>query len=447
MKKTFLNISLAAALLLGACEDFVTQEPVNVITPEDVIIDAESAEAAILGVYSRLQTADLYGTRLITDPGVLSDELTHSGSFPSLAEFDQNNVSSRNATADDVWIQAYTTLYQANNIIERLAEGNTYTGLTAADQKRILNEARFVRALTLFNLTNLYGDTPLALNTVLSELSSLSRTPQAEVYSFVIEEAASVASELNAEDIEFPSDEEQFRGTRWAAKALQARALLYAGRTAEAGAVANEIITSGVFELADKYSDLFGGGPVVNDEIIFSIWFGANDQNGLEFQFLPAGRFEFAVSPQMLEAFGSGDARALVAVNGADGAGRSYVNKYSDLATGTDGVIVFRLAEMYLIRAEANLATNPTAALADLNMLRTRAGLTELTGITMDDIMRERFVELSFEGHRWYDLRRTGRLVSVMEVVSAGFTENDQFLPVPAREIEQNPNLTQNPGY
>ncbi|MFT6962968.1 MAG: hypothetical protein ACJAWV_002702, partial [Flammeovirgaceae bacterium] len=99
MKKIYYKI-LFVLLTIGvsSCEEFVTQESVSLITSDQVIIDGNSAEAAILGVYSRIQIADLYGTRLIADPGVLSDELTHSGSFPSIAEMDQNNVTSGNNT-------------------------------------------------------------------------------------------------------------------------------------------------------------------------------------------------------------------------------------------------------------------------------------------------------------------------------------------------------------
>jgi hypothetical protein len=456
MKKIYYKI-LFVLLTIGvsSCEEFVTQESVSLITSDQVIIDGNSAEAAILGVYSRIQIANLYGTRLIADPGVLSDELTHSGSFPSIAEMDQNNVTSGNNTIDDVWISAFTTLFQANNVLEQLGGGATFSGLTAADQTRILGEARFLRALTVFNLTNLYGPTPIPTTTDIVVLSSISRSSMADVYQFVIDECVLAETELNG--VTYAGSTAQFRATSTAAKALRARANLYAGNVSEAGSIANEIINLATYDLADTYASLFQPGPAIDNEIIFGINYNAADQNNIEFQFLPAGRFEFAVSPQLLTTFGQtgvnafDDARALVALNESEAL--YYVNKYTDVSTGTDGVIVFRLAEMYLIRAESNLngsATEKASAVSDINLLRTRAGLTSITvaGLNIDAILNERFAELSFEGHRWYDLRRTGKLVETMTAINADFVENDGLLPVPIIEINLNSNLSpQNSGY
>jgi len=448
--KKFIYIFLVGTLSFTACEDYLKQEPVDIITDDQVIIDAASAEAAILGVYSRMQTAGMFGNQLITDPGVLSDELTHSGSFPSIAEMDDNNVTAANATIDDVWQQAYTTIFQANNIIELLEGGETdIPDLSEEDKNYIIGEARFCRALAHFQLTNLWGDVPLVTTTDLAANSSISRTAASQVRQFVITEAAEAATVLQGVSYGDDNADGQFRATEWAAKALQARALLYDGQVTQAGTVANDIIENGPFELASSYSSLFGGGPIKNDEIIFGFFYSALDQNGLPFQFLPSGRFEFAVSPQLLAAYsanGPDETRDLVAVNESDGAGRYYVNKYKDIATGTDGVIVFRLAEMYLIRAEANAGT--ASALADINTLRSRAGATPATSASLDDILNERFVELAFEGHRWYDLRRTNNLVSVMSNINSDVTANDGLLPVPQRDIQQNPNLLpQNSGY
>ena len=111
MKKITIYILAILGLVVTSCEDFVTEEPVDVITFDQVIIDAESAEAAILGVYSRLQTAQMFEISFTLTPGVLSDELTHSGSFPSIAALDLNNATSGNAAVDDAWEQTYTAIF------------------------------------------------------------------------------------------------------------------------------------------------------------------------------------------------------------------------------------------------------------------------------------------------------------------------------------------------
>lgn len=448
MKKITIYILAILGLVVTSCEDFVTEEPVDVITFDQVIIDAESAEAAILGVYSRLQTAQMFEISFTLTPGVLSDELTHSGSFPSIAALDLNNATSGNAAVDDAWEQTYTAIFQCNNVLELLEGDQTYPGLSVADQTVIIGEARFVRALSHFMLSNLHGAVPLATTTDLDVLSSISRTSQAEIYNFVITEAAQAATELasyNADETGLNFDT-QFRSTQWAAKALGARANLYAGNVSAAGTLADDIITNGGFELAGSYSDLFGPGPIRDDEIIFGIFFSSVDQNDISFQLLPDGRFEYAVGPGLVAAYGENDARALIELNEADVQGRYYVNKYTDISTGTDGIPVFRLAEMHLIRAEANLGS-PSAD-TDINLLRTRAGLPGVSGATLDDVLNERYVELAFEGHRWNDLVRTDKAFSVMSAINPDFTRDDHILPVPQRDIEQNPNLLpQNDGY
>jgi hypothetical protein len=444
MKKIF--IFFVSIIVFTSCESFLEQQPVDQITTDQVIIDAASAETAVLGIYSRLQIGNAYGNLLVNMPGVASDELVHSGSFPTIAEVDDNSMSSNNVTTSGMWQTCYTGIFQCNNVLEIIEANPELPGLTPALTNEIVGQARFLRALFHFNLLNLYGDVPLATSTDLETLSTISRTPRAEVMSFVIEEARTAATEL--EGVSFDNDN-QYRATSWAAKALEARALLYSGDVAGAGAVANDIIENGGFELADTYSELFQPGSVQNSEIIFSVFFSAADQNGIAFQYLPSGRFEYAVSPQLLAALTEdpNDTRAdLIELNEGDAEGRHYVNKYTDISTGTDGFIVFRLAEMYLIRAEANLGS--AQAINDVNALRTRAGAAPLSSVSEQDLLDEKFRELFSEGHRWYDLIRTGNAVSTMSAINAGFDANDQLFPVPNRDIQQNRNLEpQNPGY
>lgn len=429
-----------------ACESFLDEQPVNLITTDQVIVDAESAETAVLGIYSRLQIGNAYGNLLVNMPGVASDELVHSGSFPTIAEVDNNSMSSNNVTTQGMWLTAYTGIFQCNNVLEILEANPELPGLTENLRNTIVGQSRFMRALFHFNLLNLYGDVPLATTTDLEVLSNISRTAKGEVLNFVISETRTAATELAGVDY---GSSTQYRATEWAAKALEARALLYSGDVAGAGAVANEIIESGEFELADTYGELFQPGSVQNSEIIFSIFYSAADNNPIAFQYLPSGRFEYAVSPQLLSALTEdpNDERAdLIEVNSGDALGRHYVNKYTDLSTGTDGFIVFRLAEMYLIRAEANLGS--TQGVNDINAVRTRAGAAPISNATEQALLDEKFRELFSEGHRWYDIIRTGNAVDIMSSINPSFTANDQLFPVPNRDIQQNRNLEpQNPGY
>lgn len=435
MKKLLVIFIISFGLL--SCDDFLEQQPVDLITSDQLIIDGASATTAVFGLYSGLQ--GIYDNESVTHPGVLSDELDHSGSFPTIAEMDQNQVIATNVTSDNIWFQAYSTIFRANNVIENLAAKPDLTGLTDADRASLIAETRFVRALAYFNLTTLYGDVPLTETTDLTSNQVIGETSRADVYSYVISEAAAAATALAG--IDFDS-ENQFRATEWAAKALGARANLYAGNVSAAATLADDVITNGGFALETNYEDIFVPSSSSN-EIIFSIFFSIQDQSGLSFQFLPDGRFEFSVNQGLLD---TGDPRVLSAVNGGDALGRSYVTKYSDISNGSDHTIVFRLAEMYLIRAEANIGS--ASAINDVNALRNRAGVATISNVTINTILDERFVELSFEGHRWYDLIRTGQVDAVMGAANpTNWQPTDALLPIPDREIRLNANLSQNPGY
>jgi starch-binding outer membrane protein, SusD/RagB family len=436
-------VLLTIVLLISSCEEFLEQEPVDIITTETVIEDGPSAVAALLGVYSRLQTAGLYGNRMVSIPGVASDELTHSGSFPSVADFDNHSLTAANPEVEGIWEAIYTGIYQANNILEVLT-GRTFPRLSDNEQKQILAEARALRAFLHMEATKLWGDVPWATTTNLEALKSISRTSRSEIFSFVISELQSSVTELT--DVTESTTVGPFRLTQWGVKGLLARAHLYAGDLTSAGQVANDVIVNGGFSLETDFRNAFLTG---SREAIFTIFFSNQDQNGLPFQFLPAGRFEYAVSPQLITAFGSVDRRALIVANDGDAQGRFAVNKYPDLLNRASLVPIVRLPEMYLIRAEANLGT--AQALSDINILRARAGVDLKTDpITINDVLAERFVELAFEGHRWNDLIRTNTIDNVMGAINPGtWNPNvDKLFPLPFFDLNLNANLQpQNPGY
>lgn len=434
MKK--LVIYITVIMVLTSCEDFVTQEPVDQILTAEAIVDGVSADQAVLGAYSRMQLANLYGNNIFLYSGVLSDELQHSGSFPTIAEMDINDVGSSNISTDNMWQTGYTTIFQVNNILEILEGGVGLPGLSDSIQMQYIGEARFIRALMHFTIANFYGNIPLVETTDVAVNNSIGQTGQAAIYSWVIAEAQAAQVEL----ANVPKS--QYRATAWAAKALEARTQLYAGNASAAATIADDIIENGPFSLEADYADLFEPAAR-SDEIIFSIFYSATDMSGIPFQLLPTGRFEMAVGGGLVESHGE-DPRALWELNEADAQGRSNVTKYSDIITQTDNSIVFRLAEMYLIRAEGG-----NTPVADINALRMRAGADLYTGVgVLADVLDERLIELSFEGHRWFDISRTGQAVTIMaSVPRSNFVATDALLPIPQRDLNINKNLTQNPGY
>jgi hypothetical protein len=452
MKKN--NIKLLAFTLLAmvsySCEDFLDVQPVDIISNQIVIEDDESAVTAVLGMYSIFQQAGQYSEQVQLTSGLLSDEMVHTGSFPTRAQYDNNTVLADNTTMRNIWSSAYEAIYIANTILERVPLVDAIDPALGAE---VMGEAYFGRAWAHFNTLNYFGDVPIVGSTDLVTNLEVSRSSVSDVYAQILSDLG--AAESSLPDTYGSADEDKTRATSWGAKAMLARVHLYLGNWSQAEAKATEVINSGVFSLETgvNYTNIFLGG---SSESILEVFASSTDQNGLAFLCLPGGRYEHGVAKYKVDEWfpadnAAGDARfGVVQVNDAFDIGGNfyYCNKYTDLATGTDKPIVLRLAEMYLIRAEALLNQSGSAD-ADLNVIRARAGLGNITGATQADILYEREIELAFEGHRWHDLKRTGTVDAVMGADNPTNWDPavDKLLPIPQREIEQNPNLVQNPGY
>ena len=437
-----IKLILIALCFLGvtSCEDYIDKEPVDQISDALVIEDLESLDAAVLGMYSSMQAGSQYGELQVFMPGILSDEMEFTGTFPTKADMAVNNLTAENGTMRGVFSSPYLTIFIANTILERAENAGEAGEIAAA-----IAEAKFGRGLALFNLVKLWGGVPMPLSSDVNVNSALPRTPEAAVYAQIITDLTEAAAALPTS-----ADNGATRATRGAASALLARANLYAGNLAAAGAAANTVITSGEYSLDTDYANIFdqtGSSP----ERIFEMYSSTQDQSSLGFFAQPVGlggRYDYAPRRTFYDEIDDADARkALIVPNATDAsfAGFYVSDKYTDGPNGTDRAQVVRLAEMYLIRAQAN------QDVADLNALRTRAGLAPLGAYSDAAMYFERKVELAFEGHRWFDLRNSGTIDAVMGALKpSSWNPTDALLPIPQREIEQNATLTsadQNPGY
>jgi hypothetical protein len=359
-------------------------------------------------------------------------------------------------------------LYDCNAAIVGL-DGSTQ--LSAAVKNQLKGEALFVRALMHFYLASFFGDVPVQLTTDYRVNAVLSRTAQQDVYAQVIKdlEAARLlmADKFVALDL-VTSTTERIRPNKWAATALLARAYLYYGDYAKAAAMADSVISK---------TDLFGLEPdltkVFLKNSVEAIWqlqpansVGGNTPEGsvLILTTIPVGGHPYSMSPYLYGAFETGDVRKQQWVGTFTSGSDNYYfpYKYRVGVTNanspvTEYTMVLRLAEQYLIRAEARARQHDlSGADADINVIRARAGLDPISSVDQTDqlknILQERRVELFCEGaHRWFDLRRFGALDTVMPAVTLtkGGTWNDNWklYPIPDYEILANSNLTQNPGY
>ncbi|MBO9572268.1 MAG: RagB/SusD family nutrient uptake outer membrane protein, partial [Chitinophagaceae bacterium] len=371
-------------------------------------------------------------------------------------------------------------IFKCNAAFEGL---NNNDKITPAVRKQLLGEVYFLRGWLFFYLSNLYGDVPLPVGTDPEVNRLLPRSSRQEVMLFIIENLEQAQELLspdfvNAQLIPYsPGTEERTRPTKWAAKAMLARMYLYTEQWAKAEAEANTIIDNGALFGMVPLNEIFLKNSTEAIWQLQPVFAGWNTAEARRFKLsaFPEGlsmEKQVYLSQFMLDAFEAGDQRRSQWVDSFTDANNTYyfpakykVGEFDGAATSagslTEYSMALRLSEQYLIRAEARARQNNlTGAIADLDIIRQRAELPLIAetnpGISQDNlltaILHERQVELFTEwGHRWFDLKRVGKVDEVMSVVTplkgGSWQTTDQLMPVPYDELLYNPKLVQTPGY
>lgn len=483
------SVNILAALLMvtgvASCKKMVSiPPPINSITTEEVFSTDEQANAAMAGVYTRLINGDGQPnsgytsfctglTTLLT--GLSSDELVYGHKTNTLIyKYNTNKLLRDDVSSIPLWKSAYDAIYGCNAIIEGAA-ASTSGAFHEAARKTVTGEAKFVRAFAYFYLTNLFGDVPMTLTVDFNQTANLVRTAQADVYKQVIKDLKDAAG-LLAEDYSAGMGE-RVRPNKWAATALLARVYLYTGNYADAVSSSTAVINNAsLFLLEGNLNQVFSAN---SNEAIWQLQQNTSmaqlgNATGEGYVLIPNprnnGKVTFGISSQLLETFAQGDQRKRFWMDSADNKAFGlpgfvyYPFKYktgiynaSPGAPATEYYMVLRLAEQYLIRAEANAAQNMiAAAITDLNTIRQRAGVPDLPGsLTQYQLVaavaHERQTELFAEwGHRWFDLKRTGKAHEVLSQITMKqpwLGDYQLLYPIPLIEIIANHNITQNPGY
>ena len=448
----FKLISLSFAALLTACSSVLDVPPTSSVPSDIAINDAIGARAALAGAYQALQAGGSYGHRIIDWTELLSDNMRFTGTFDDYADADAHILRSDNFTDNQIWTAAYDAINRANQILKHVPD---VTDLPAAEKDEILGEAHFLRALQYHNLVRLWGEVPLRLEPVTNavDAGTITRATVAEVYTQILADLAQAEALIT-------NDADTRQATIGAAYAIEARVRLYQQDWAGAEAAAATVESMG-YSLAPEYADLFDATGNDTPEDIFRVTFLPTQAQLVGFYYLPktfGGRYEVAPAPSILIAYDPAsngttfatyhptDKRGIYNIS-LQGASRIYASKFRN-PTGDEDLHVIRLGEVILIRAEAlaHLTRFPEA-IAEINRLRVRAGVAALptTGGTLPTVLasiaKERRLELAFEGDRWPDMVRTG------EALLQGVSVVQTLLPIPQREIDTAPLLTQNPGY
>lgn len=468
-----------------SCKKLVDIPPPTQTLAENKVYTTDATAIGVLnGMYANLTTEIdvsnfFQGNNSIgLMAGLCADELEVFGNT-SLHYLYYTNDLATFTHGFEFWAPLYNRIYKCNAAIEGLEKSTTLNPLV---KKQLLGEAKFLRGFFYFYLVNLFGDIPLALSTDAVANTLLSRSPKADVYNQIIADLKEAKDLMNSNypDVTLlGTTSERIRPTKWAAQALLARTFLYIKDYSNAEAEATGIISN---------SSLFGPLPVLNDvflknsrEAIWQLQPTANNLNTIEGHFYitpPSGPDGPVFLSNFLQSsFEPGDQRSILGnwINTTIYQNTPttydtvpYPFKYkvyasqgvSSAADMSEYFMVLRLGEQYLIRAEARAQLNKfNEAKSDLNAIRTRAGLPGTTATDqpslLDAILNERRHELFCEwGHRWLDLKRTGKIDAVMSAVTSlksngiiQWRSYQQYYPVAQPELDKAPNLRQTPGY
>jgi starch-binding outer membrane protein, SusD/RagB family len=452
MRSLTLTMAAAVALFAAACDGPLDVNPRASIPFDEALQTPQEMEAAIMGLYDGMQASDGgFGRNTVVFPDMYADVLDFTGTFPTDRQVAQRVIRAENVGVEAIWDVFYDVVNRANNVLASLS--NIEDQVPAATLNRFHGEALFARSLAYFTLARFFGGVPL----VTEPLWSLERDFQparaslTEVYSRV------QADLTEAIDLLPATTGRPYRATAFAARALLAKTHLEVAQLTDVGQCQlaltrlNQVINNGPFSLVDDYGDVFFRKG--NAEMVFSLNYTVNDSNPLAFWFFAesaGGRLGWEPSWEYYVAMDAHGGDRFDASFGWDPDWQWFYGiKYFRIATGDDDVPVIRLADLYLLRAEANLCVGAPAATvrADINTVRQRAGVGPLPALTdrddlIDALLEERLVELGMEGHRLFDLRRMGVAQDYL-----GIAEFQLLFPIPQRDMDTNTRLVQNPGY
>ncbi|MBO9205156.1 MULTISPECIES: RagB/SusD family nutrient uptake outer membrane protein [Niastella] len=463
-----LIVLVTAPTLIAGCNKLLDAgSPSNKVVTPQVYANDSMAQAALIGIYYKMmETFGPFNGYMSRYPGLSSDDLNRTSVLLEDTPFLSNSLPSDNSTTLYIWTNFYLYVYQCNDLILGLTDNHA---VTPALRDQLTGEAYFLRAFTYFYLVNLYGDVPLVLTTDYTKNYNRPRSEVRDVYDQMIADlnkAQDLLTNTYASTPDFPSA--RVRVNRLAVKALQARIHLYREEWEDAINASTEVIQSGIYQLETDLQQTFRYNSREAILQFMPVTPGYNTAEGGYFvPVVPTGRPAFVLSDSLLKYIEVGDLRQawIRTVTVSTKLYRSpYKYKQNTATTPREEYnMVLRLAEQYCIRAEARARLDQLPeAVNDLNTIRKRAGLQNLTTISTQTqvlaaVEQERRMEFFAEwGHRWFDLKRWPARASdgkkrIDEVMSAlrpaTWKSTAALWPIPNDERIRNRALTQNPGY
>ncbi|MDR2238097.1 MAG: RagB/SusD family nutrient uptake outer membrane protein [Chryseobacterium sp.] len=466
MKKLY--ILLLSLLLCQACSsDLLNISPESIKQTQNFYKDEAQLEQGVNAVYGSLQYVGQYQLAMLAIGEIPSDntydEVPANDNF-TYGELDFFTVQPNNSLLASVWKENYIGIQQANIVLNRI--GNVQ--MSQSQKNTRAGEVKFLRALMYFNMVRIFGDVPLVTqeSVNVNDYFGQGRTPAETVYSFIeteLKDAVSLLPEATAQ---------KGRVTKGAALGILGKVLMTRNKYNEALPYLKQIESLG-YSLLTDVNQIFDVAYKNNAEIIFDVQFASglngNSEGSQAYQmfspsgFSPGAKGHNLPTKEIYNLFAAGDQRRDAYI-GLTPNLVPYSKKLTAPTTApTDGgsnVVVLRLADVYLLIAECYAKSNDLVnANLYLNKIKNRAGLPAVN-ITdqaqlLEETALERRKELVGEGHRWFDLVRTGTAIQVMTAhfqntpgySTAVIKPYNLLMPVPQNQINTDPAIKQNPGY
>jgi hypothetical protein len=447
---------IAIGMIAIGCEKKLDLQPYQGLSDQKALLTESDVSGTLVGAYDAVSSGSAYGGDMMVLNDLIGNKtnIRFTGTFAALNDAYNTLMTANNSFAASTWSSAYNTINVSNNVLENLDKVTS----SATRKNSVEGQALFLRASMYFELLKLYAKAyndgnpatnlgvPLVLTATKAPITSAdykARSTVKAVYDQV------VADLVKAESL-MPSTNSKF-ATQWAAAAQLSRVYLALQNYTAAAAAADRVIAGSGKTLTPEYKNnwftYINFGGVTPNEYIFYIKVtnqdGTNSLNTYYGRTISgitgsAGRSDMKIQVAHLSNYESTDVRRAFFVISGSRYTQKHLDRFGD-------VPVIRLAEMYLTRAEANFRQNTAVGatpLADVNLIRKRAGLADLTTATLDAILKERVAELAFEGNNLFESQRLAKPVGTL-----AWNAPSLILPIPQREMDVNKELKQNEGY
>ncbi|MBV8256051.1 MAG: RagB/SusD family nutrient uptake outer membrane protein [Chitinophaga sp.] len=436
-----------------ACNKKLDVKPGQQISPEQIQTE-DDVKAILLSGYNSLQDPSAFGERYIFLSDLLADAgfITYQGTFLNYTQVNNRQMQKSGSIPSDVWGRGYVTINTANIVLANLDK------VSDANKATLAAEAKFLRAITYYELAGFYGlpysagnvDQNLAVPLVTTAIISPANLPAskqpratvAAIYTQIIADLQEAATNLPDS---YSEKKNKSRGTKYSAYAFLSRVYMAQHNYVEAAKAADKVIQSGNYALVASFDAEFNNTALSAEDIFAIVQTSQSNagtsNNGLVTFYALDQRNDVTISPNQIAQYDAGDQRGKF-YNYSSDSSSITTSKWRDLY-GT--IPVVRLAEMYLTRAEANLRAGTAVGddpLNDVNLVRNRSKATPLAAVTPDDVVQERRLELAFEGDNFWIVKRLQ-----LNVGNLKYNDNMLVFPIPQREIDVNSSLVQNPGY